>query len=299
MEFDMIKSFEELRSNMKTTPKTLVVAAANDEHTLEAVYTAARELPMQLVLIGDREKIISISSKLEIEPDQDNIIDCKDNTECAHRAVALVKNGDGDVLMKGSLDTRTLLKAVVNREYGVRSSGIMSHLAILEVPSYHKLIGITDGGMVPNPTLGQKANIVRNAVVFFEHMGYERPMVAALCAAEAYKTKIPETVDAADLQTMSEKGELGNCVLEGPLSFDIAISRESATLKGFSSEISGNTDILLVPNITSGNIMAKGIIYMAGAKMAGCVLGAQVPIVVTSRGATAEEKFNSILMSLI
>jgi len=295
----MIKSFNEMRGLVKASPKTMVVAAANDEHTLQAVHAAIKELPMQLVLVGDKEKIISVSSKLELGLNLDNIVDCKDNVGCAYRAVALIREGAGDVLMKGRLETGTLLKAVVNRELGIRTAGIMSHLAILEVPSYPKLLGITDGGMLPNPTLGQKVNIVRNAVEFFRRMGYERPNVAALCAAESYRTKVPETVDAADLQVMCKKGELGNCLLEGPLSFDIAISRESATLKGFSSEISGETDIMLVPNITSGNIMAKGIIYMAGAKMAGCVLGAQVPIVVTSRGATAEEKFNSILMSLI
>jgi len=189
-----------------------------------------------------------------------------------------------------------LLKEVLERETGIRGTGTLSHLAILEVAAYKKLIGITDGGMIPNPTLAQKADIAVNAATFFRQIGCKTPKIAALCASESVSPKIQETVDAAELQEMCRKGELGDCLLEGPISFDLAISKESARIKGFNSQISGETDILLVPNITVGNVLAKGLTYWAGAKMAGCVLGATVPIVLASRGASAEEKLFSIMI---
>ena len=292
------KTFENL-SNFSSAEKTLVVAAAHDSHTLEAVFIAEKELKLRYILVGDREKIISLSSELGCSPEDESIVDGANDISCAHIAVSLIKEGNGDALMKGTLETKTLLKAVLEKESGIRDSGTLSHLAILEVPSYQKLIGITDGGMIPNPTLEQKADIVRNAAGFFGKIGYEHPKVAVLCASESVSTKIGETVDAAELQEMCRSGGLGDCLLEGPLSFDIAVSRESALIKGFSSEISGDVDILLVPNITVGNVLAKGLIYWAGAKMAGVILGARVPIVLTSRGASTEEKLLSIMMSVV
>ena len=295
----MYSSFEELNGKISKVKKTLIVAAANDSHTLEAVFTAAREFNIRYMMVGNREKIMSISSKLSESPDPDSIIDGRDDVDCARRAVALVRDGCGDVLMKGNLDTGTLLKAVLHKETGIRDSSTLSHLAVLETTAYHKLIGITDGGMVPNPTVEQKAEIVRNAAGFFRSIGYRRPLIAALCASEKRSRKMQETVDAAELQVMCQKGELGDCLLEGPLSFDIAVSRESASVKGFTSEVSGEADILLVPNITVGNVLGKGLIYWAGAKMAGCILGARAPIVLASRGAEAEEKLLSIMLCVL
>lgn len=299
----MFKNFNELRSSIKTTQKTIVVAAANDEHTLEAVYAIVKIFNIRLILVGNREKIMSLSSHMENAPNLEApdavIVDCEDYNQCAYIAVDMVKQGEGDVLMKGSLQTGTLLKAAVNRQHGIRASGFMSHLSLLEIPRYHKLMGITDGGMIPNPGLKQKVDIVRNTVAFYERMGHAPPKIAVLCASESKSANMQETIDAAELQAMCQRGELGNCLLEGPLSFDIAISRESADIKGSTSEISGDTDVLLVPNITTGNVLGKGLIYMGGAKMAGCVLGAKVPVVLPSRGASADEKLDSIMMSLI
>jgi len=277
----------------------MVVAAAHDKHTLKAVLTASDSFNVRFVLTGKRKQIKSLSSELGYLPDDDSIIDAKNDKECAEAAVSLIKHGKAGALMKGMLDTGTLLKAVLNKDSGIRASGTLSHLAILETPGYHKLIGITDGGMIPHPSLPQKADIVRNTVKFYKRIGYKNPKIAALCASESVNPKILETVEAAALQKMCSNGELGNCVLEGPLSFDIAISRESADIKGFVSDISGETDILLVPSITVGNVLAKGLIYCAGAKMAGIILGAKVPIVLTSRGASAEEKLLSIMLSIL
>ena len=295
----MLKSFNELGSSRKAEPKTLVVAAPHDSHTLEAVYTVSKELRMQYVLVGDRGRIMSLSSELGFSPEPEAVIDCGDDAACARKAAGVIGEGSGDALMKGTLDTGLLLKAVLDKDSGIRGSGTLSHLAIFEVPAYHKLIGVTDGGMIPNPTLQQKADIARNAVVYFRGIGYEQPKIAALCASEKVSHNMQETVDAAELQAMCQRGELGDCLLEGPLAFDIAVSKESASIKGYSGEVSGDADILLVPGITVGNVLGKGLIYWAGAKMAGRILGAKTPIVLASRGADTEEKLLSIMLSVL
>ena len=295
----MFAGFDELRGGLTNgTPKTLVAAAAHDLHTLEAIYAAAKEFPLKYILVGNRNRIMDISSKLGCTPNPNAIVDAGSDAECARKAVALVHDGLGDVLMKGILESGILLKTALEKNTGVRSSVTLSHLAVLEVPAYRKLIGVTDGGMLPTPTLEQKADIVRNTVSFYRRLGYERPKIAALCASEAVSGKIPETVDAAKLQLMCRNGELGDCLLEGPLSFDIAVSPEAAAIKGVSSMVSGDADVFLVPNITAGNVLSKGLIHWGGAKMAGCILGAKVPIVLGSRSATAEEKLFSIMLCI-
>jgi len=278
--------------------KTIVVAAAHDIHTLEAVYSAAGEFPMQYILVGDRKRILDISSALGVRVAEDAIIDCGDSVGCARAAVSLIREGRGDVLMKGLIETGVLLKAVLDKDAGIRDSNVMSHLAILEIPAYHKVVMITDGGILTAPSMAQKVEIVRNAVAFLHRIGLRQPKIAALCASETVSEKIPETVDAAQLQAMCERGELGDCLLEGPISFDIAIEPEAARVKGSASKITGDVDVLLVPNITAGNVLAKGLISWGGARMAGCVVGAKAPIVLASRGATAEEKLLSILLCL-
>ena len=295
----MIKCFSTLRSSLAADfAKTLVVAAAHDEHTLEAVYSAVKELPVRYVLVGNREKIMTISSGLNHIPNADTIVDAADDAECAQKAIALIREGGGDILMKGLLETGILLKSALDREHGIRESGVMSHLAMLDIPGYHKLLGVTDGGMIPCPTLSQKVNIIHNTVAFYGKLGFPQVKIAAVCAAESVSANIRETVDAAELQVMCEMGQFGDNLVEGPLSLDIAISRESASIKKHSSRISGDTDVLLVPNIVTGNVFGKGLIYWGGAKMAGCILGAKAPFIVVSRGATSEEKLCSIMLCL-
>ncbi|MCL2201409.1 MAG: phosphate acyltransferase [Oscillospiraceae bacterium] len=295
----MYQNFEKLQNSLtESCPKTLVVAAAHDAHTLEAVYAAADCLPMKYILVGDKSKIIEISHELGRSPEDADIIGAADDAQCARHAVELIRSGRGNVLMKGLIETGTLLKAALDKEHGIRGTGTMTHLAVLEVPGYHKLISITDGGMLPHPSLDQKADIIRNAVGFYNKLGIENPQIAALCASESVSEKMPETVDAQQLMEMSRRGELGRCIVEGPLSFDIAVDRASAAIKKHPSEISGEADILLVPCVATGNILAKSLLYWSGAKMAGCVLGAGVPIVLVSRGASAEEKLFSIMLCL-
>ncbi len=293
----VISSFSALKSRLQhLSPREAVVAAAHDEHTLQAVFAARRDGLIRPILVGRRNEIRSIAHSLGEELSPEQIVDAQDDLECAARSVALIREGKGDILIKGMLQTGTLLKAVVHRETGIRASQVMSHVAILDVPRYHKLLFITDGGMVVAPNLEQKGHILKNAVDFCRFLGYERPKAAALCAVETVNPAMPETGDALSLKEAGERGEFGPCIVEGPISLDLATDREAALVKGYHSPVAGDADILLVPAIAVGNVLGKALYGLAGGQMAGVVLGAAVPITINSRGATPEEKYYSILL---
>lgn len=293
----VISSFSALKSRLQhLSPREAVVAAAHDEHTLQAVFAARRDGLIRPILVGRRNEIRSIARSLGEELSPEQIVDAQDDLECAARSVALIREGKGDILIKGMLQTGTLLKAVVHRETGIRASQVMSHVAILDVPRYHKLLFITDGGMVVAPNLEQKGHILKNAVDFCRLLGYERPKAAALCAVETVNPAMPETGDALSLKEAGERGEFGPCIVEGPISLDLATDREAALVKGYHSPVAGDADILLVPAIAVGNVLGKALYGLAGGQMAGVVLGAAVPITINSRGATPEEKYYSILL---
>ena len=293
----VISSFSALKSRLQhLSPREAVVAAAHDEHTLQAVFAARRDGLIRPILVGRRNEIRSIAHSLGEELSPEQIVDAQDDLECAARSVALIREGKGGILIKGMLQTGTLLKAVVHRETGIRASQVMSHVAILDVPRYHKLLFITDGGMVVAPNLEQKGHILKNAVDFCRFLGYERPKAAALCAVETVNPAMPETGDALSLKEAGERGEFGPCIVEGPISLDLATDREAALVKGYHSPVAGDADILLVPAIAVGNVLGKALYGLAGGQMAGVVLGAAVPITINSRGATPEEKYYSILL---
>jgi phosphate butyryltransferase len=294
----VLRNFNDLTAKVRNlTKKTAVVAAAHDEHALEAVLAASKEKYIDYLLVGNREKIIQIAAGLNF-PVADNVIfDAASDTEAAETAVSLIREGKGDFLMKGRLETAVLMRAVVNKETGIRKESVMSHIAFFEIPVYPKLLGVTDGGMIPYPSLEQKIVIIKNAVALFKTLGYERPKIAVLAASETVNERMPETADAKALKEYCAKGELGDCFVEGPISLDLTLSKESAAIKGYDSPVTGDADILVVPNIACGNILGKSLVYAGNAKMAGCIVGAKVPIVLTSRGASAEEKHLSILLS--
>lgn len=293
------KSFQQLITKVQNNNsiKKVAVAAAHDEHTLEAVFRANKDKLVEPILIGDKARIAKIIDKLQVQYDLNNVINVTDDSEAAETAVQLVRENKADFIMKGKLQTAELLKAVVNKERGLRTDRIMSHVAIQEVPSYHKLLAITDGGMMMYPDVEEKKQIIENAVEVFLSLGYECPKVAVLAAVETVNSKMPETVDANILKEMNRHREIKNCIVEGPISFDLAMNKESAEIKGYESPITGNADILVAPNITTGNILSKSIIELAGGKMAGMIVGAKVPIVLTSRGASSEEKYLSLVLS--
>ncbi|WP_019229459.1 bifunctional enoyl-CoA hydratase/phosphate acetyltransferase [Sedimentibacter sp. B4] len=294
-----LKNFQELIAKVQNndSKKRVAVAAAHDEHTLEAVFRAAKDKLVEPVLIGDKEKIKKILKNLNVEFDEDSIISTNSDQEAAEKTVELINENKADFIMKGKLQTADLLKAVVNKEKGLRTGKVMSHVAILEVPTYHKLISITDGGMMMYPDVEEKKQIIENAVDVFLAMGYECPKVAVLAAVETVNPKMPETVDADMLKKMNDEGKIKNCLVEGPISVDLTLNKESAEIKGFNSPVTGDADILIAPNITTGNIMSKAILELAHGKMAGMIVGAKVPVVLTSRGATSEEKYLSLVLS--
>lgn len=293
----VISGFPALKDSLRhLPPKAAVVAAAHDAHTLQAVFAARRDGLIRPILVGHREKILSIARDLGEELDPGQVADAADDARCAAKSVELIRSGAGAMLIKGMLPTGALLKAVVNRETGIRASEVMSHVAILDVPGYHKLLYVTDGGMVVAPDLEQKRHILRNALDFCRFLGYDCPKAAALCAVETVNPAMPETADAAALKAEGTRGDFGPCLVEGPISLDLATDPEAARVKGYRSPVAGDADILLAPSIAAGNLLGKSLYGLAGGEMAGVVLGAKVPITVNSRGATAEEKYWSILI---
>ncbi|WP_432407905.1 bifunctional enoyl-CoA hydratase/phosphate acetyltransferase [Wukongibacter sp. M2B1] len=293
------KSFDELIKKVQNLEsiKKVAVVVAEDEHTLEAVFKAKKDKIVEPILIGCKGKIKDILSNLNEALDEEAIIDATDDSEAARKAVELVNSGKVDFIMKGKIQTADLLKAVVDKEKGLQTGRIMSHVVIHEIPSYHKLLAVTDGGMMMYPNVEQKKEIIENAVETFVAMGYEKPKVAVLTAVEKVNPKMPETIDADELKQMNVNGEIKDCIVEGPISYDLTMSKESAKIKGFESEVTGDADILIVPNITAGNILGKSLVYTANAKMAGFIVGAKAPIVLTSRGSTSEEKYLSLVLS--
>lgn len=294
-----LHNFEQLvdRARHSKKERVMAVAEAGELHVIEAVVHAYRAGIVRPILIGNRQTISQCLEQAGESPDDYQMEAPLHGQTSAELAVALIRSGHAGVLMKGMMETSDLLRPVVNREHGLGTGRIMSHIGIQQISGYPKLLGNTDAAMIPSPDLAKKKDILCNAVELFHHLGYSSPKVACLCCKETVDTKMVETTDARALQDMCERGELGNCEVVGPVSYDIAVSREIAELKGFFNPCCGQFDILLQPNIHAGNILGKCLEVTCHATMAGVVLGAKVPVVLTSRGASAEEKFHSIALA--
>lgn len=294
----MLSSFAQLRQQLhQSGPRSAVVAATQDEHTLQAVLAARRDGLIHPILVGPPDQLRPLLDRLGASVPEEDLVPAGTEAECAARAVALVRQGRGSLLIKGMLQTGTLLKEVVRHGTGIRESAVLSHVAILDVPAYRKLMFITDGGMVVAPDLEQKRAILHNALGLCRFLGYDQPKAAVLCAVETVNPKMQGTVDAAALKEEGARGDFGDCLVEGPISLDLATDREAAAIKGYHSPVAGDADIFLVPNITAGNLLGKSLYGLAGGDMAGLVLGASVPITINSRGATPAEKYDSILIA--
>ncbi len=281
---------------LKNKPKKLVLAAAGDEHSIDAVIAAYKMGVIEPVLVGRKEEIYKLTQDCK-DLNRFEIYDVADDKEIVKKAVSLLVSGQADILMKGNVTTATLLKGVLNKDYGIRKKSFLSHFALFEIPNYHKLLAITDVALNILPPLEHKVHIVENAVRFIRKIGIEQPKIAALSAIEMVNEKMPSTLDAALLSIMQRRGQIKNCLIDGPLAFDNAISLESKKQKKLGGEVAGNADILLVPNVESGNILYKSLVAFADAKVAGIVLGAEFPIVLTSRADSEETKLNSILLA--
>lgn len=299
----ILESFDALKQHLSTNtgePKRVVVANPTDEHTVEAVLTLYNEGILVPTLVGSKVDIVSLLKKMDIPADtisRLNIVDVIGEEEVAQEAVSLIRNGDGDVLMKGHIQTRDLLKAVVNKEHGIRKQKVLSHVAINEIPYYHKLLFLTDGGMLLTPDLTMKKEILKNVLTLTKQLGYEKTNVAVLDASENVNPKLQASLDAKALKEDNARGEFSDAIIEGPISLDLSLSKDIATEKDYLSPVAGEADVLLVPDIVSGNLLGKSMMTFGQGKMAGLVLGATVPIIITSRGSTTEEKMNSLMIA--
>lgn len=296
----MIRKLEELISLAKERQKkTIAIAAAQDKVVLEAVVQAVKDNIVDAILVGDKKKILSLGEELGLDLSNMRIEDECDINKAAAKAVDLVSRGEAQFLMKGILGTADLLKAVLNKEAGLKTSNLLSHVMIYEVPTYHKLLFLTDGGMVPYPELKDKIGIINNAVKVAHSLQIEKPMVAPICAVEVVNPSMQATLDAAALATMNKRGQIKGCIIDGPLALDNAISKEAAHHKGIVSEVAGETDILLVPNIEAGNFLGKSLTYFAQAESAGVIVGAKCPVVLVSRADSAKSKLYSIALGAV
>lgn len=295
----MKKLTDLLKSAADGHKKTLSVAVAQDKEVLKAVTEAVKLNIINAILVGDSEKIHEISEEENLDLNSIKIIDEKDILKSAAKAVALVSEGKAQFIMKGMLGTSDLLRAVLNKEAGLRGSSLLSHVMIYEVPAYHKLLFLTDGGMVPYPELNDKIGIINNAVKVAHSLGIDCPKVAPICAVEVVNPSMQATLDAATLTQMNNRGQIKGCIIDGPLGFDNAISEEAASHKGIISDVAGDADILLVPNIESGNFLGKAMTYFAGAESAGVIVGAKCPVVLVSRADSAKSKLYSIALGSI
>lgn len=297
----MIKNFQELINAAKEqTTMKLAVAAAQDEDVLIAVCGAAEMGIVEPILVGETSKIKEIAEKNGLDISKYQMIDKADLTEAARSSVELVSSGKADFVMKGLIDTSILLKAVLDKEIGLRTDSLLSHVMVYQVPNYHKLLFLSDGGMNIAPGLEEKSMILKNSAQVAKAMGIENVKVACLTAKEKVSPKMLATVDADKLKEMGSKGEYGEGVIvEGPIAFDLAISKEAAKIKKYDSEVAGDTDVILVPTIEVGNGIGKALTYMANAESAGIIMGAKAPVVLVSRADSHEAKLNSIALGSV
>jgi phosphate butyryltransferase len=277
-------------------PCRLCVAAAAEETVLEAVRDSRKEGLVDFILIGPEERIWRQAMTISLNLQGIEIIDIADPVDAAHRAVQEVAAGRADILMKGMVNSSDFLRAILHPEGGMRRNRILSHLAIYEVPGYYRLIYMTDGGLNVSPNLEQKKAITQNAVEFLQAVGLEQPKVAFLTANEKVDSKMPSTVDAQALKEMAHEAFPG-AIVDGPAPLDVAVSLEAALHKGIDSPIAGKADLLMVPNIEAGNLLGKAIIYFAGGRMGGLVLGAKRPVILTSRNEPPMGKMASIALA--
>jgi phosphate butyryltransferase len=277
----------------------IAVVCAQDEDVLVALDEARRQGIVEGVLVGDQAKIEKIAGTVGVDSGAFEIVHEPGEAGAAERAVRMVAEGRADTLMKGLVKTATLLKAVLNKEWGLRSGALLSHLFLFYIPKMGRFYGLTDGGINTYPDLHAKVGIIENAVKCYHALGCARPRVAALAAVEVVNPDMPCTLDAAALTQMQRRGQIKGCLVDGPLALDNAVSEEAARHKGIDSDVAGKADILLVPDIEAGNLLGKTMLYLTGGDGAGVILGAKVPVVLTSRIDSARTKLLSIALGAV
>lgn len=279
--------------------KTVAVAVAEDHEVIEAVAKAIKLQLAQFRLYGNQEKIMGMLQEHGLQTSEHvEVIAAMSNAEAAELSVKAVRNGEADVLMKGNIPTANILKAVLNKEWGLRKGSVLSHVAAFEVPNYDRLIFVTDAAMNIAPDVTQKAAIIQNTVEVAQAIGIDLPKVAPIAAVEVVNPAMQATIDVAMLTQMNRRGQIKDCIVDGPLALDNAVSQIAAEHKGIVSDVAGKADILLVPTIEAGNVLYKSLVYFADAKVGAMIAGAKAPIVLTSRADSAETKVYSLALAV-
>lgn len=294
----MIKSFEEVLLKVKSKDiKTVSVAVAQDIPVLEAIRDAKENGIAEAILVGDKEEITSIALKIGMDITKFKIIDEPDVRKATLKAVEVVSQGKADMVMKGLVDTATFLRSVLNKEVGLRTGKLMSHVAVFETEAFDRLLFLTDAAFNMYPTLKDKVQIINNAVRVAHAVGIEEPKVAPICAVEVVNENMPATLDAAMLSKMSDRGQFKGCIVDGPYALDNALSEEAAKHKNIKGAVAGKADVLLLPNIETANVMYKTLTYTTHSKNGGILVGTAAPVILTSRADSHETKMYSIALA--
>ena len=278
-------------------PKRVVVAAADDEHALAALNLAVKERIVNPILVGDKKRLERMALNTGFPVECSEIIDESNPVEASRIAVTIIRDGEAEMLMKGLVSTAELLHAVLNRENGIGTGVNMTHAAMIECPGYHKLLCVTDAGINVSPGLREKVGMVKNAVSIYTKLRLDIPKVAVLAAVEVVNEKMRATMDAAMLTQMNRRGQIKDCIIDGPFAFDNIVSKDACAYKGIVSEIGGDADIVLCPEIETANTLYKALTYLAGGTVAAIVLGAAVPVILNSRTDSEKSKLMSIALA--
>ena len=292
-----ITCFSDLVTEAKTHKSVIAVVCAEERHTLDAILHAKREGISDAILTGDAKLIRKRIAETGDDASAFEIIDTPKKEAALAAAMDAIKSGRADTLMKGGIETGDFLRTVLSRDNGLRGDGLLSAVGLYETKSYHKIFAVSDFAMNLSPTLGEKKLIIENAARLLQNLGIDSPKIAVLSETERLNPKIPASVDAAELKRMWKNGWLSDCILEGPIAFDLAMEKEAADIKGFASPVAGDADLLIVPDIVAGNIFVKCLTTIAGSVTAGMVLGAKIPVILSSRSATGDDKYYSIALA--
>ena len=297
----MIRNFDELIHKVKNgKPQTLSVAVAQDEDVLLSVWNAKKNgIIKNAFLVGNEAEIRAIADEINMPLDDFEIVNEEDKAEACAYAVRLVREGKASLPMKGFVDTSVVLKALLNKEYGLRTGKLICHVGLMRVEGFDRMFLVSDSAMNIAPTVEQKADIIRACTEIAHALDNPEPKVAVLCAVEKVNPKMPATVDAEELTKMNEAGEITGCIVKGPLQMDNAVSPEAAKHKGIDHPVAGYADVLIAPDIEAGNILNKSMEYFARCEKAGCIMGAAKPMVLTSRASSDESKMNSIALAVL
>lgn len=296
----MIKSFEEVLLKVKSKDiKTVSVAVAQDVPVLEAIRDAKKNGIAEAILVGDKNEITSIALKIGMDINEFKIVDEPDVRKATLKAVEIVSQGKADMVMKGLVDTATFLRSVLNKDVGLRTGKLMSHVAVFETEAFNRLLFLTDAAFNMYPTLKDKIQIINNAVKVAHAVGIDEPKVAPICAVEVVNENMPATLDAALLSKMSDRGQFKGCIVDGPYALDNALSEEAAKHKNIKGAVAGKADVLLLPNIETANVMYKTLTYTTHSKNGGILVGTAAPVILTSRADSHETKMYSIALAAL